>query len=374
MEKFSLLKRCYPAVLCAGLLAGCQTVEQFSIDYMLPAKVSFPASLKRVGVVNNMPPIPDNQLIVDRPPREEGEFARRTNYYNGDGKITTEALADALADGNYFDQVVICDSALRAGDVIQRESILSAEEVDRLVSQLEVDFLIALENIQMRTIRRINYVEGLDAYDATLDVKVYPLVRVYVPRRSASMTAILSTDSIFWDATGLTMESANARLISDKQMITEASHFAGSVPVKDLLPHWKRGDRYYFAGGSVNMRDAAVYVRKGQWSDAVALWKKEYDTRKHPKQKMQAAYNLAFGYEMQDSITTAFRWIDQAQQLAYRVDDVEAKRQDGGTVEEWAVPDYAETVRYYLELKERNDGLMRLNVQMQRIKDEDDNL
>jgi hypothetical protein len=372
MEEFKRIKRAGTLLLCAGALVGCQTVEQLSIDYMLPAEVSFPSALKRVGVVNNMPPSPDNQMIVDRPSKEEGEIARLINYYNGDARTTTEALADALADGNYFDQVIICDSALRASDAIPRESTLTRDEVTQLTSQLQVDFIVALENVQIRTIRRVNFVPEWQAYDATLDAKVYPVVKIYVPRRNGVMATIAAADSIFWDASGLTMASANARLIEEKKAIEEASRFAGSVPVKKLLPYWKSGVRHYFAGGSVNMRDAAVYVSRKQWSNAVALWQKEFDTKKHPKQKMQAAYNLAFGYEMQDSIQAACRWIDQAQKFAYEADNVEAKQQDE-TVEEWLVPNYAEAVRYAIELKERQEGMVRLNAQMKRIKDEDDN-
>ena len=54
----------YCLLLMGSLLLGsCQSVEQLSIDYMLPAEVSFPATLKRVAVVNNMPNVPDNKLI-----------------------------------------------------------------------------------------------------------------------------------------------------------------------------------------------------------------------------------------------------------------------------------------------------------------------
>ena len=55
----------YCLLLMGSLLLGsCQSVEQLSIDYMLPAEVSFPATLKRVAVVNNMPNVPDNKLII----------------------------------------------------------------------------------------------------------------------------------------------------------------------------------------------------------------------------------------------------------------------------------------------------------------------
>ena len=140
-----------------GLLClnACQTVEQLSIDYMLPAEVSFPANLRRVGIVNNMPDNPDNKLITSSEDKnkDKTEIARRTDYYNGDPKITTETLAESIANENYFDLVVICDSALRSQDRAPREATLSSEEVVQLTHDLGVDFLIALENVQFRSLR-----------------------------------------------------------------------------------------------------------------------------------------------------------------------------------------------------------------------------
>ena len=38
----------------------------------------------------------------------------------GDGKVASEALAENIANVNYFDQVVICDSAFRATDEVSQ--------------------------------------------------------------------------------------------------------------------------------------------------------------------------------------------------------------------------------------------------------------
>ena len=143
------------------LFSGCQSVEQLSIDYMLPAEVSFPETLKRVAIVNNMPEVPDNKLIASEEDKKksETEIARKVDYYNGDATITTEALANALAAENYFNEIVICDSALRAKDITPRENTLTKDEVNELTQSLDVDFLIALENIQMHSIRRINFIK-----------------------------------------------------------------------------------------------------------------------------------------------------------------------------------------------------------------------
>lgn len=232
----------YCLLLMGSLLLGsCQSVEQLSIDYMLPAEVSFPATLKRVAVVNNMPNVPDNKLIIteEEQKKSENEVARLTNYYNGDAAITTESLAEALANENYFEEVVICDSALRSKDINPRESTLSRDEVLELTQNLDVDFLIALENIQMRSNRKISYMPDWGAFLGTVDVKVYPTVRIYLPNRKGPMVTVNSNDSIFWEEAGNGEASVRSRLISEEDMVKQASEFAGTVPVRHLLPYWK---------------------------------------------------------------------------------------------------------------------------------------
>lgn len=356
----------------ALLFSGCQSIEQLSIDYMLPAEVSFPPSLKRVAVVNNMPAVPDNQLLVGGPAekkKDETEIARKTRYFNGDAKVTTEALAEALANENYFDEVVICDSALRAQDKFPRESTLSKSEVEDLAASLDVDFLIALENVQIRTLRKIEYMPEWNFYLGTLDAKIYPTVKVYLPSRNGPMVTVNANDSIFWDHAAANMAGAGAGLISDKQMLAEASEFAGTIPVKHLLPHWKTASRYLFTGGSVNMRDAAVFVRENNWDEAIDLWKQAYEKKKKGKQKMYAAYNIALGYEMKDSINLAEEWALKAQKVAYDVDKIEEKK-TAGAIDYMDVPNYFAMSQYLSELIERKEGMTRLNVQMQRFKDD----
>ena len=127
-------------------LQACQTVEQISVDYMMPADISFPTELKRVAIVNNMPNVPENKLISrkETKPKSETEIASRTDFYNGEARIATESLAESIAERNYFDLVVICDSALRSKDLHPREATLAqAEDGYRRVLQVHESGSIA---------------------------------------------------------------------------------------------------------------------------------------------------------------------------------------------------------------------------------------
>lgn len=368
----NMAKHFYRNILLVALLTvmgGCQSVEYLSIDYLLPAEVSFPPSLKRVAVVNNMPDTPDRQMADDDTSKEKkggNEAMHITRYYDGNATLATEVLAESIADVNYFDEVAICDSALRKMDITPRESTLTSDEVEQLTRELDVDFLIAVENVQMRAIRKVESISPYgNAYLGTIDLKVCPTVSVYLPGRKGPMVTLNTCDSIYWEEVGNSVAYTGSRLISEKEMVRQGSEFAGTVPVRRLLPYWKTADRYLFTNGSVNMRDAAIYVKEKNWEEAIKLWKQVYQHKKG-KQKMYAAYNLALGYELQDSIGPALEWARKAQAEALKVDKVEEKKSAEGVYAE-DVPNYLLTSLYVTELEKRQESITRLKMQMQRF-------
>lgn len=365
----TMAKYLYPfTLLSIFILSSCQTMQELSIDYMLPAEVSFPSELKRVAIVNNTSATPDNKLIPSDDPKKANEVSRATVYHDGDAQKATQSLAEAIAKENYFEEVIICDSALRANDITPRESILSREEVQNLTDGLGADLIISLENIQMKATRVIRHFPEWSAYQGTIDMKVYPTVRIYLPNREGPMVTINNKDSIFWEEFGATESYVRSRLAGDPKMLDEASDFAGTVPIKYILPHWKTGKRYLYISGSVNMRDAAIYVREQAWDKALALWEQTYKSVKSKKQQMAAAHNMALYYEMQDSITEAMTWATKAQELARNVEKIEDK--NSKEIDYNRIPNYIMITLYMEELKVRQDGLAKLNVQMSRFNDD----
>lgn len=352
-------------------ISGCQSLEQISIDYMQPADLSFPPQLRKVAIVNNTSNLPDNKLIIatEKTATTTPGTSFAIAYANGDPKIAAEAMAQEIAQQNYFEEVVICDSALRANDKLARENTLSQEEVRKLTNDLGVDFLIALENIQFKAVKKIRYLPEFNCYQGTVDLKAYPIIRIYLPERSKPMTTLCPNDSIFWEEFGITPPEVTSRLISDKQLLQESSEFAGVIPVKYITPSWEKGDRYLYTGGSVQMRDAAVHVRENSWNKAYELWKQAYESTKSSKKKMQAALNMAVYYEMTDSIAKAEEWAVKAQELAKKIDKLDNVA-EGVHVNIDDVPNYYLITLYVNKLKERNTQLPRLKMQMSRFNDD----
>lgn len=347
------------------MLGSCQNVRQLSIDYMQPADVSFPNTLKRVAIVNNAPANDASASAGSDQRQEADDMPQQPRRYQGNAAITAESLAQALAEESYFDEVIICDSALQEKDrPLNAAQPLSTDEVNRLVNSLNVDFLISLEDIQLSAQRKISFLPDWDMFYGTIDVKVFPTVRVYLPNRKNPMVTISPNDSIFWEEAGNSERDINARLIGEQEMIDQASEFAGTLPVKHLLPSWKTATRYLFCGGSVNMRDAAVYAQEGNWESAIELWKAQYES-KQGKKKMQAAYNIAVGYEMQDDIDSALQWAQKAFRIAMEIDKADDGLPDKETLKD--KPNYILTALYVNELQERQNSIKLLDLQMNRF-------
>ncbi|MBR2161324.1 MAG: tetratricopeptide repeat protein [Bacteroidaceae bacterium] len=357
-------------LLAITLLTSCQSLEQLSIDYMQPARISFPDELKRVGIVNNVPENLPNLLarqFTDVPDTEADGLSRKTTYYNGTPALAIESLAQAIADEQYFEQVIICDSALRASDTQLRAGGLSLEEINQLCSDLGVDVLISLEALQMREVREVGYIPEFGVFGGQVAVNVRPTINLYLPGRDTPVTTVNASDSIYWDEVGGSYNNVRNRLISEQEMVKQASDFAGTVPVKSLLPHWTTTERTYFTNGNIKMRDGVVYAREGQWDKAAELWQQAYSSSKSAKKQCYAAYNLALAYEMQDNIEEAFKWITTALEKAATADKVHlTEAEDAYTSGRYPVR-FMLSHAYYKELEKRHANIPLLKAQLNRF-------
>ena len=324
------------------LFMGCSTINTISFDRLEAADASFPEVVRRVGVINNIPTVQGT----------EEEMSQTAGVLEGDGKVMAETLAQEVAATNYFDEVVICDSALcplmvslKNHQGLKEEwqgHILSKAVVNEWIEKLGVDMLLSVERA------RIELKEGVAVSDYALmpvqvvDGIITPMVRAYVPNREKPFLAISKTDTIFWEP---------APTLTFEKIRKESSEYAASMLMPYLLPYWKEVARNYYDGGCVEMRDAGVYVREGNWEAAYPLWKKLYDTKKGA-QKMKAAFNLALYYEVQGDLDKAKEYIEIAVGLA----------KEGST-------DAVVTRAYQIQLESMAIKLQKLRIQMSRFED-----
>ncbi len=275
------------------MFSACTTLQSISYERLHAAEVCFPEQVRKVGIINNMPVIEEDPASI----------AYSSGMLEGDGKVMAEAFAQAIASTNYFEQVVICDSALRSADApLDSESSLPAGLVDSLIQALEVDMLFVTERVGIQLKESSLYVPEQLTDLPAMDGVITPVVRAYVTNRSTPLFEVSSTDTVCREITPT---------LTYEKLIKDASEYAGTLPMKQLLPHWQEIFRAYFDGGRVEMRDAGVYVREQNWEEAARIWQKLYDNKKGTV-RMRAAYNLAVHYELQNEFERALEYLDEA--------------------------------------------------------------
>lgn len=275
--------------ICLLSLSACTTISTVCYDRLQSAEVCFPDEVRRVGVINNVIP---SKLVSNE----------AVNVLDGDGDIMAEAFAQAVAETKYFDQVIISDSMGRERTSQNIEKGFSFNEIDNLIRSLDVDLLFSIDNLYVQLKDNSYVVPGVMTPIPIVDGIVTPIIRAYVHGRSAPLFVVNKSDSIYWEITPS---------LDIQQIIKESSEFAASIPMRHLLPYWEEVNRYIFSGGCVEMRDANVYVQENNWGMASELWEEIYNHKKG-KTKMQAAYNLAVYYEMQNDFDMATKYLDEA--------------------------------------------------------------
>lgn len=350
-------------ILLALLVSSCVSIDLVSIDYLQPAKVIFPPEIKTVGIVNNIIARKEKSVINKTDQSHSTESA-----FQGDGKTATESFAKNIAEANYFDKVIICDSVLRGNDLFPREQQeLSQEEVRQLTSDLGVNVIFSVEDVTIKTIEKTDFINNL--FRSTIDAKISPIVKVYAPSRSKPFIATAPEDSIFWEGYGITPEDAKNDLIKEDSLMKEVSEFAGELPTKYLLPTWKSENRIYYISGSLELRDGGVLVREGSWDDALKLWLIA-NNKKSDKIKMRTAFNIALYYETHDEIDKAIEWAKKAFQI---VNSKENKEKSPQSTESEAPKNYSQDyliiANYLMQLTQRKEDIQILDLQMKRFND-----
>lgn len=329
-------------------LCSCQSYEAVMIDYMTPAKTTFPTQYKRVGVVNNI-----------RPNNNDS-----TSYLHGNPMATANAFAEALADANYFEEVVICDSMLRKNDLSQRTTPLTSAEVTQLIDELDVDFIIAIENILFDLTQKVLPRPDLNCYQSTADMKAYSFINGYADKRSEPFVHLVACDSVFWEGYGMTEVAAMNNMPPVTTLIKEGSEFIGTITAAQLLPTWKQANRLLFTSGSIALRDGAFYVQTNNWQAAYELWENEYNRAKSKKIRMRCANNIAIYFEMNDDIDQSIEWLERTTELAAqieKIDDDTAKN-----INRQVSSYYTYFIFYAQELAKRKEDLPMLILQMKR--------
>lgn len=326
---------------CCGLMS-CVSLQYMTVDSLIPADVSLPSSIRKIGVVNNALPmsVKDHQAVT------------LYDVLPGDAALLTTTLAEAIANTEYFDEVRLSDSLLRGEGASRREDIIPESEITQLMDDLGVDLLLSVDQLTFESSHTMLEDDSSDRPIDGLKINIQLLTRLYLQDRSVPFRQFVDTDSLY-----LPLDET-----TDRELATFVAEFASILPLGHFIPQWQEENRYYYVSGTYEMRDANVAIREDDWELAYRLWKKVYDRKSKGKTHMRTAYNLAFYYEMQGDFEKAFQYIDEAMRLAV------PKGKEGDTSVRYKMSgDWNLIAKYREKLQEKMVQQQKLDIQMERF-------
>ena len=219
--------------LVGFLFSACTSLQMVSFDRLQAADVNYPELVRRVGVVNHAPvalSLAENDSL---------------SSLEADGQVVAEALAQGIAASNYFDQVVIGDSALSNSEN-GRASVLSQEEADELIRSMGVDMLFSIDriNVLLKKEAYMGYSEDLNWVPMT-DAVISPVLVAHVYGRPP-LFSVSKSDTLCWEV--------NSALTYER-IARESAEYAAGLLADCLLPQWTEQQRFYFDGGNVEMHE-----------------------------------------------------------------------------------------------------------------------
>lgn len=312
------------------VVSSCTTVNWVSVERLRPVACSkVPVKVRRVAVVNNQPNLAEKNM-------------RSTDLKALDSKMVVDSLAQYLADAAYFDEVLVYDSVLATNPVLScDERELSPVKVKQLTNMLQVDMLISVEMAAL-LLENSTYAGG---------GQVFAVVKLYLPGELFPADTIRCIQRLRFE-----------ELYPIEHVPVQEAAF---LPLASLVPQWHTVEFPYYSGTNVDMRDAAVYVKEGNWMEAKVLWEKQLK-HKNSRRRMEANLNMAVWHELNDdSITTARNYAEKALELA-------ARKMKKGSDGRWKNQtfDYLFISDYLRDMEKRGKELERLKKQMWHFSDE----
>ncbi len=301
------------ALILSIVASSCTVYKEYAIDVYKPGEVAVPPNVKNVALVYRNFKYRGDSL--QHYYKDNNQLRKSKNDPANLDSILADyclkELASNLQSKNTFDRIHIFPGIFKLHYGTKLPA-LQFSLVDKLTSETETDLLISLETF--------SYFYSQYAEDQgrpkSREVITAAVWAVYDPFTEKVIERKTMIDTVFWNNYNEQGKyQKGAKLPPRKTALKVAAQLVGENYSKRFFASWQTVKRMYSVPSPSDFTDAANWIEKGEWDNAIAIWKR-YATDKNGKMAIEARYNLALAYEMKDDIFTAWKWLDAAHQLA----------------------------------------------------------
>ncbi|MDR1881712.1 MAG: DUF6340 family protein [Prevotella sp.] len=300
---------CCLSIVC--LLTACSSTRYMGIETYNPADVTYPANVRKVLIVNNALP---------QPPDRGYEFKllgiSQTDKAETDSALfdACRALGGAIAEANYFDDVLLFQEATRKDSVFFLDVKLTQEEVAALCEETGAEAVISFDRLLFDIKKDVKaFPEGY--VSGEIQIAIEGIARSYLPGRANPVATILASDSLLFREEASRIEEVAALLPTTNDALRTAGDYIGHKIYPAFVPHWKEELRWYFTASGARWKEASVYAADEKWENASERWLYIHAHSSRWESKAKAASNLALACEVTGNLEKALEWAKTAHSL-----------------------------------------------------------
>ncbi|MEN8116869.1 MAG: DUF6340 family protein [Bacteroidota bacterium] len=307
------MNRLYLLFFLLILAASCTVYKDYPIEVYKPGAIAVPPDAENVAIVYRNFKYKSDSLQHFY--KDDYRLKRaRKDPKNLDSilvSLCTNELATNLKEKNTFNQIHIFPEVFKK-HTGSKLPALNFSLVNKLTESTNTDLLISLETFSYF------YSEYSSTQESPKSNEVITAAvwAVYNPDTEKLIERKTMIDTIFWN--GYDEQGNYQRKTKLPPRLTAlkiASQLAGENYSKRFFATWQTVNRMYSIPPLPDFSAADEYVQKGDWDNAIMLWKR-YADDKNGKMAINARYNIALAYEMKDDIETAQKWLVAARQIA----------------------------------------------------------
>lgn len=222
---------------------------------------------------------------------------------------TIQVAARALFESGRFDAVVPKERNVIRTDTNEINKPIDIAFINEVCRDFKVDGVLILEVFGERldTKYYLNTYYEPREYSAATDIAFFSEWRLYRPDNLKPVIRFQVGDSIFWKATGLSVEDVYSQMPRTKEALIGGGIAAGLKMSGYISPNWANQIRYYYSTGKDEIDAAIPLIKNNKWAEAAAIWTK-YEPVYSGTIKSKIEFNLALAAEMAGDIDLAIEW------------------------------------------------------------------
>lgn len=292
-------------VLLVLSFASCSEMLYTNIEVLRPAKVTFPADVDRVTIVNNsMPQSHDYGHVTELFDQKKRKITIDTDSLS---IYSLAAFAESVQDKEFFSAVDVAYNTIKKSGDFLSTTPPSQTTIAELAKSNQANAVISLNRILVNDNVAELFNEEENTFLAYMEARYEKHWTIHLPEKKQTFN-LITRDTVYWESESYYRQRAMNGLPQRRDALIDGALITGARDVNKFIPYWEQVDRYFFNFKKKAFKPGMDAVYRKDWKGAILLWENLLANTKDGSYKSKIAHDLAVAYEIMENFDKAYEY------------------------------------------------------------------